>query len=58
MKTYENVRDNLYCVVRLAQMCRKLGIHFTYVGTAYLYSYDAEHPVGGKTFLDDGLFMY
>ena len=44
--TYENVCDNIYSVVRLAQLCAALGIHMTYVGTAYtLNSYaDADAP--------------
>ncbi|CAD5216591.1 unnamed protein product [Bursaphelenchus okinawaensis] len=49
-KTNENVRDNLYCPVKLAQIARKLGYHYTYVGTGYLFAYDQEHPIGGKAF--------
>lgn len=54
-KTNENVRDNMYSAITLAQMCRKLGIHYTYIGTAYLFAYDNDHPIGGKGFLDDDL---
>ncbi|CAD5222176.1 unnamed protein product [Bursaphelenchus xylophilus] len=49
-KTHENVRDNLYCPVKLAQIARKLGYHYTYVGTGYLFAYDEDHPIGGKPF--------
>uniref|UniRef100_A0A9J2P7K1 dTDP-D-glucose 4,6-dehydratase n=1 Tax=Ascaris lumbricoides TaxID=6252 RepID=A0A9J2P7K1_ASCLU len=54
-KTEENVRDNLCSAITLAHMCRSLGLHYTYVGTGYLFAYDEEHPVGGKGFLDDDL---
>jgi len=36
-----NVRDNLYSCWTLANICDKLGIHFTYVGTNCLYSHSA-----------------
>ncbi|KAH7714183.1 NAD dependent epimerase/dehydratase [Aphelenchoides avenae] len=52
-KAYENVRDNLYCPVVLAQISRRLGLHYTYVGTGYLFAYDKEHTVGGKAFHDN-----
>lgn len=39
----------------LAMMCQALGLHFTYVGTGYLFAYDREHPIGGKGFDDDGI---
>uniref|UniRef100_A0A0K0EGQ4 dTDP-D-glucose 4,6-dehydratase n=1 Tax=Strongyloides stercoralis TaxID=6248 RepID=A0A0K0EGQ4_STRER len=54
-KTYENVRDNMYSAIILAEICKKESIHFTYVGTGYLFSYDKEHPIGGKGFDDDDL---
>uniref|UniRef100_A0A914ZLJ4 dTDP-D-glucose 4,6-dehydratase n=2 Tax=Parascaris univalens TaxID=6257 RepID=A0A914ZLJ4_PARUN len=54
-KTEENVRDNLCSAITLAHMCRSLGLHYTYVGTGYLFAYDEEHPIGGKGFLDDDL---
>ncbi|VDD86975.1 unnamed protein product [Enterobius vermicularis] len=54
-KVQVNIRDNLYCPMVLAHLCRKLGLHFTYVGTAYLFSYDREHTIGGKGFLDNDL---
>ncbi|KAE9419545.1 hypothetical protein Angca_006624, partial [Angiostrongylus cantonensis] len=46
----ENVRDNMYSATVLAHLCRKLGFHFTYVGTGYIFSYDDDHPVGGQRF--------
>lgn len=51
----ENLRDNLFCPLALAEVCARLGLHYTYVGTGYLFAYDGgEHPVGGKTFTEDG----
>ncbi|VDK69168.1 unnamed protein product [Litomosoides sigmodontis] len=54
-QTFENIRDNLYSTVILAKICQKLGLHFTYVGTGYLFAYDQKHPIGGKGFADDEL---
>jgi dTDP-4-dehydrorhamnose reductase len=51
-KTHENLRDNLYSVLFLADACRRLGIHYVYVGTGYIYRYDDLHPVGGRAFAD------
>ncbi|KHJ88850.1 NAD dependent epimerase/dehydratase family protein, partial [Oesophagostomum dentatum] len=55
-KTFENVRDNMYSATVLAHLCRKLGIHFTYVGTGYIFAYDAAHPIGGPGFTEEGSF--
>ncbi|KAL3994427.1 NAD dependent epimerase/dehydratase family protein [Acanthocheilonema viteae] len=52
-QTFENIRDNLYSTIALAKICQTLGLHFTYVGTGYLFAYDQEHPIGGKGFADD-----
>ncbi|KAK6103698.1 NAD dependent epimerase/dehydratase family protein [Brugia pahangi] len=54
-QTFENIRDNLYSTVTLARICQTLGLHFTYVGTGYIFAYDQEHPIGGKGFTDDDL---
>ncbi|EYC37168.1 hypothetical protein Y032_0818g2516 [Ancylostoma ceylanicum] len=51
-RVYENVRDNMYSATVLAHLCRKLGIHFTYVGTGYIFAYDANHPIGGQGFTE------
>ncbi|VDK48034.1 unnamed protein product [Anisakis simplex] len=51
-KTEENVRDNLCSAVTLAYLCEKLGLHYTYVGTGYLFAYDKEHTIGGKGFTE------
>ena len=39
----------------LAHLSRKYGLHYTYIGTGYVFSYDKEHPVGsGKGFKEEG----
>jgi dTDP-4-dehydrorhamnose reductase len=38
----ENVRDNLFSPVLLMRLCEEQGIHFTYLGTGCIFSY--EHP--------------
>jgi 3,5-epimerase/4-reductase len=43
-KLRENVRDNLYSPTILAIISNKLGIHYTYLGTGCIYTYDEEHP--------------
>uniref|UniRef100_A0A914W4T7 dTDP-D-glucose 4,6-dehydratase n=1 Tax=Plectus sambesii TaxID=2011161 RepID=A0A914W4T7_9BILA len=57
-KANENVRDNLYCVIYLAEYCKKLGIHFAYIGTGYIFKYDEEHPVGGAGFKEGDIPNY
>ncbi|VDM76103.1 unnamed protein product [Strongylus vulgaris] len=32
-----------------------MGIHFTYVGTGYIFAYDAKHPIGGKGFTEEDI---
>lgn len=48
-----NVRDNLYGPLLLAELCRKLGIHFTYMGSGCIFRYDEEHPIGSNPFTED-----
>ena len=43
-KLRENVRDNLYSPTILAIISNKLGIHYAYLGTGCIYTYDDEHP--------------
>lgn len=50
----ENVNDNLFVPVSLALFCDKHNIHFTYMGTGCIYTYDDDHgpygyPLGGFT---------
>ena len=45
-KLVENMRDNLYSPIVLAEICRKYGIHYTYLGTGCIFKYDDDHPFG------------
>jgi dTDP-4-dehydrorhamnose reductase len=37
-KLDENIRDNLFGPLRLASICRAMGIHYTYLGTGCIYT--------------------
>jgi 3,5-epimerase/4-reductase len=39
-KLVENVRDNLFAPISLALMCKKRNIHYTYLGTGCIYTYE------------------
>jgi 3,5-epimerase/4-reductase len=43
-KLDENIRDNLFSPIVLAQLCKKYSIHFTYLGTGCIFKYDNKHP--------------
>ena len=43
-KIKENVRDNLYSPVMVALIAHKYNIHYTYLGTGCIFTYDSEHP--------------
>jgi dTDP-glucose 4,6-dehydratase len=45
-KIYENVRDNLFSPLQLAMICKKLDVHYTYLGTGCIFEYDDDHPFG------------
>ena len=45
-KLVENVRDNLFSPLILAEICTELGIHYTYLGTGCIFKFDEEHPFG------------
>lgn len=42
-KLYENIRDNLYSPLVLADISKELNIHYTYLGTGCIFKYDNEH---------------
>lgn len=44
----ENINDNLYAPVKLALFCEKFNIHYTYIGTGCIYTYDNEHTIENK----------
>ena len=45
-KLVENVRDNLFSPLVLAELCRSKQIHYTYLGTGCVFTFDEEHPFG------------
>ena len=45
-KVRENVRDNLYSPVMIALIAQKHDIHYAYLGTGCIFSYDEDHPFG------------
>lgn len=53
-QTRENVRDNLFGPIQLAIVARKLGLHFTYLGTGCIFNYDGQHTTqNGHGFKED-----
>tara|TARA_B100001093_G_C26846767_1_gene1023188 strand:- start:693 stop:1586 length:894 start_codon:yes stop_codon:yes gene_type:complete len=48
-KLFENVRDNLYSPLVLANLCEKKNIHLTYLGTGCIFKFDEEHPFGEES---------
>ena len=45
-KLIDNVRDNLFSPILLAQLCTQKDIHYTYLGTGCIFEYDEDHPFG------------
>jgi 3,5-epimerase/4-reductase len=45
-KLVENINDNLFSPIVLAEICKKNNIHFTYLGTGCIFDYDDEHLFG------------
>jgi dTDP-glucose 4,6-dehydratase len=45
-KLVENVKDNLFSPLVLANICIQKKIHFTYLGTGCIFKFDEEHPFG------------
>ena len=45
-KLVENVRDNLFSPLLLAEICRQKSIHYTYLGTGCIFKFDDKegHP--------------
>ena len=42
-KLVENIRDNLYSPLVLADVCKKMNIHYTYLGTGCIFNNDTEN---------------
>ncbi len=47
-KLTENIRDNLCAPITLAKICQELKVHYTYLGTGCIFTYDEEHPEGDE----------
>lgn len=47
-KLVENLRDNLYAQVTLANVCLSLKIHYTCIGTGCIFEYDNDHLMDGN----------
>lgn len=41
-KLIENIRDNLYGPLTLARVCEEMNIHFSYIGTGCIFTYEEE----------------
>ena len=56
-KLKENLRDNLFSPLSLAILCNNLNIHYTYLGTGCIFTYDDDHPFGQEEagFLESSL---
>jgi len=48
-KLVENIKDNLFSPLILAELSKQRGIHFTYLGTGCIFKYDETHPFGQET---------
>jgi 3,5-epimerase/4-reductase len=48
-KLVENIRDNLFSPIGLAELCKNKGLHFTYLGTGCIFDYDETHLFGNET---------
>lgn len=46
-RLHQNLLDNLYAPVQLAMQCAALDIHFSYLGTGCIFSYNIDTPDAG-----------
>lgn len=56
-KLVENIRDNLFGPIQLANICQKLDIHFTYLGTGCIFNNDEEKNISKFTEEDNPNFF-
>lgn len=47
-KLKENICDNLFAPLCLAQLANKYNLHYTYLGTGCIFDFDEEHPYGNE----------
>jgi len=48
-KLVDNMKDNLFSPIALAELCKQRNIHFTYLGTGCIFEYDEQHLFGDTT---------
>jgi 3,5-epimerase/4-reductase len=48
-KLVDNMKDNLFSPITLAELCKQRNIHFTYLGTGCIFEYDEQHLFGDTT---------
>lgn len=48
-KLVENINDNLFSPISLAELSKKNGIHFTYLGTGCIFEYDEKSHLYGDS---------
>lgn len=48
-KLVENIRDNLFAPLTLADVCVEMGVHYTYLGTGCIFDYDDTHLLGDES---------
>lgn len=56
-KLVENIRDNLYGPIMMERACSSLDLHYTYLGTGCIFSYDDTHTVKDFTEEDNPNFF-
>lgn len=49
----EVLRVNVMGTISLVDLCKTRGLHITNFATGCIYSYDDEHPIGGKRFTEE-----
>lgn len=47
-KLVDNIKDNLFSPIILAELCKQRNIHFTYLGTGCIFEYDENHLFGNQ----------
>jgi len=49
----ETIDANVTSQLAIIRICQRLKLHCTIIGTSAFYHYDAEHPMGGKGFVEE-----
>ena len=53
-----NLHDNLYGPILLMEICRKLNIHYTYIGSGCLFTYTDDYMIVSEPFTEDDVPNY